>query len=419
MKKLLIVFMIIALPVLSQSDDDKIWRVQTDQNLGFYMVKFSNNDSIIVGHGIYWDLFFDTYTGEELFRIYGNNEVFFLNNDNNFIRLNEDRINFEIFDTKSYQVIDSLENDGMPIDEEGYCVSKNGKYLIASIHRGFRIWDLETKQIHKTKIWQEDGILIDIDFRRIIFNCDNSRIIGQATKYYKNPDDPDQTIYTGCFELYDFETLDSLQCLGNANSFRLSNTCQYIAFKVGVKDIGVEIYRFPSMELIQRLPLNGNSLTGMEFSPDDKYLVTSPTITIWNVETGEKIYGYISGTANNIYISKSGQFITSSIGNYLYLWNTRWDTSFINTYENKNIFILAPNPSFGISELEFYQEYPDYLDISLTDITGATIKKIFSKQILSGDHKIDVDLQDQSSGVYFINVETSRFSQSFKIIVER
>ena len=63
-----------------QDSTDLIWSNRiADQSMGFYMVKFSKNDSLIVAHGYTQDLFIDAKTGQEIHRIDGNNEIFFIN----------------------------------------------------------------------------------------------------------------------------------------------------------------------------------------------------------------------------------------------------------------------------------------------------------------------------------------------------
>ena len=62
-----------------QDSTDLVWSLKTDQSAGFWMVKFSNTDSLIVGHGYDYDLFFDAKTGQEIQRIHNDNEVFFIN----------------------------------------------------------------------------------------------------------------------------------------------------------------------------------------------------------------------------------------------------------------------------------------------------------------------------------------------------
>src|SRR3989339_1499719 len=146
-----------------QDSTDLVWSLKTDQSAGFWMVKFSNTDSLIVGHGYDYDLFFDAKTGQEIQRIHNDNEVFFINNDNNFIVLNQSRTRFDIYDALNYTIIDSLENDGIVINEYPIIdMSKDGKYLIAPIPRGFRIWDITTKRILNTKLFPDEPKLISV-----------------------------------------------------------------------------------------------------------------------------------------------------------------------------------------------------------------------------------------------------------------
>jgi len=254
--------------------EDTVWVKKTDQMEGFYQVKFSNNDSIIVGHSFGVDIFYETETGKEIKRISGNKEVFFINNDENFIRLNQERTVFEIFDTKTFQVIDSLENDTLGISYYT-AISNNKKYLVSSVTNGIRIWSIETKKILLTKYIKPEENLISWGTGHITFNCDDSQIIAAITKKYYDPSNPYEPLYKGGLYAYDFKNLDSLYELPSRGDFKLSNKCKYVAYKTSNNDYGLEIYELETKKLIQKLPIDGISITGIEFSPDDKYVVTS------------------------------------------------------------------------------------------------------------------------------------------------
>jgi hypothetical protein len=344
----------------------------------------------------------------------------FINNDINFIALNQSLTKYEIYDASSYIIIDSLEYDSIKIPKYSRAsISKDEKYLISPINRGFRIWDLNTKRISKTKIYLDETNLMNVGIGRINFNCDNTKIIAQLAKTYFNPNDPPHPITIGGFIIYDFNTLDSLDCLGNANYFKISNTCKYITFKTGDPTYGVEVYEFNSKELLWTIPINGPSLTGIEFSPDDKYLITSPTIQIWDMETGKQTYSYQSGSANTIDVSSDGKYIGSSIGRYFYKWNARFGTSIVPEDRVITPQIIYPNPSTGIAIIQYQQPVSEMTNIFITDINGQIVKPIFNNFLEEGQKIIDFNTQDISNGTYFVKVENSHLSLTFKLIVNK
>jgi len=328
--------------------EDTIWTKKTDQLDGFYMLSFNQNDSIFVGHGYGMDIFYETKTGNEIKRIEGNMEVFYINNDENFIRLRQDQKAIEIFDSKTFKVIDTLENDTMGISKF-IAVSNDKKYLVSAVTNALRIWDISTRKIILTKYIKPEENLIGWGTGHITFNCDNTKIIAAITKKYYNPGDPYKPIYKGGLYVLDFLTLDSLDELPSRGDFKVSNTCKYIAYKTSDKDYGVEIYNIETKKLVNRLFINGPSLTGMEFSPDDKYIVTSNgpdanCLLYWDLNNGLITYKYLDGSYRNFDITSDGKYIITSIGKHLLFYYAKNGGSAVNE-EFKFLKTIYPNPA--------------------------------------------------------------------------
>src|SRR3989339_813720 len=366
-----------------QDSTDLVWSLKTDQSAGFWMVKFSNTDSLIVGHGYDYDLFFDAKTGQEIQRIHNDNEVFFINNDNNFIVLNQSRTRFDIYDALNYTIIDSIENDGVIINEYPIIdMSKDGKYLIAPIPRGFRIWDLTTKRILKTKLFPDEPNLISVGVDNPRFTCDNNKIVTQFSKKYFNPNNPNQPITVGSFTVYDFNTLDSIDSFGNHRGFVLSKTCKYIAYGTGDPDFGVEVYDFNTKEFLWKIPINGPSLTGIEFSPDDKYII-------------------------------------ESVGRWIELLKFNDGNTSVPGDSEITPQIIYPNPSTGVATIQYQQHFSEITNIYITGINGQIINSILSNFLEEGNKIITFNTQDIPDGTYFIKVENVHLSLIFKLIVNK
>ncbi|OGU15400.1 MAG: hypothetical protein A2X61_15945 [Ignavibacteria bacterium GWB2_35_12] len=408
-----------------QDSTDLVWSLKTDQSAGFWMVKFSNTDSLIVGHGYDYDLFFDAKTGQEIQRIHNDNEVFFINNDNNFIVLNQSRTRFDIYDALNYTIIDSIENDGVIINEYPIIdMSKDGKYLIAPIPRGFRIWDLTTKRILKTKLFPDEPNLISVGVDNPRFTCDNNKIVTQFSKKYFNPNNPNQPITVGSFTVYDFNTLDSIDSFGNHRGFVLSKTCKYIAYGTGDPDFGVEVYDFNTKEFLWKIPINGPSLTGIEFSPDDKYLVTSSgpdanAIYIWDINTEKKVYSYLGSSFLNIDVSHNGKYIIESVGRWIELLKFNDGNTSVPGDSEITPQIIYPNPSTGVATIQYQQHFSEITNIYITGINGQIINSILSNFLEEGNKIITFNTQDIPDGTYFIKVENVHLSLIFKLIVNK
>ncbi|MCL5991033.1 MAG: T9SS type A sorting domain-containing protein [Bacteroidetes bacterium] len=429
MKNLLLLFALLfsiiqiqAQPV-PQDSTDLVWSTKTDQTLGFYMVKFSITDSIIVGHGYDYDLFFDANTGQEFKRIIGNNEIFFINNDRNFIRLNEAQTKFEIFDTGTFEVIDSLESDGIKIGTSD--ISKDEKYLVAYIERGIREWDLATKKIIRTKLFpQEPSNLEEFSVSQINFCCDNSKIIFTLFKLYTDTTNPGHNYYRLYHPIFDFNTLDSIDAFQGMAYFRLSHDCLKIAFKRTDPDSGVEVYDFNSKQLLWKIPINGPSLTGIEFSPDDRYLVTSngpgtDALKIWSIETGKETYDYGMGSRDCIDVSHDSQFIVSGSSSRMTLRNAKFGSSIVPGDSEITPQIIYPNPTTGVATIQFKQKFSEITNIYISGINGEIVKPILNNFLEAGIKIIELNTQDITNGTYFVKVENAHQSLVFKLIVSK
>lgn len=237
-------------------------------------------------------------------------------------------------------------------------ISNDGKFLVGIIPKGFRIWDVQSGRIIRTKIFPDEPNLVDIGLRSIYFTCDDNKLIGQSGKTYYNPDNPNNPLTVGNFVVYDFPTLDSIDSYKNSCGFVLSKTFKYIAYVTGNPNFEVEVYDFNTKELLWKIPVNGPSLTGIEFLPDDKYLVTSNepsanNIKIWDITKNEKIYEYLKASFMNIDISHDGKFMVSSVGESLKLLYARWTGTSVEE-ELQIPIIIFPKPYQWNSHCKFW-----------------------------------------------------------------
>jgi hypothetical protein len=405
---------------------DTVWLRQTDQSQGFNFVKFSNNDSLIVGHGYEMDLFYETKTGKEVKRIPGNHEVFFINNDRNFIRANDPRTRFEIFDMATYQVIDTLENDGTK-STGSISISEDEKYLISTIPQGIRVWDLKTKKILKTKIIPTEPNLIYREYDYVFFICEPNKFIGHLVKTYQDPNHPSDPNYNktyGYYNVYDFASFDSINTNPNSRGMKISNTCKYWAQATGDKNFGVEVYDFNLKQLLWKIPINGPSLTGIEFSPDDKYLVTTNWtgdygIKIWELETNKIVYSNKDGGFANFDVSHDGKLIITSLGNDLLLYPSRFNPTAIIEPSKDYCNLIYPNPTTGMTIIKFNQPIPEITDITLNDINGNMIKQVFNGFLEQGNQSIEMNTTDISSGTYLVTVNNQHISLTYKLLINK
>jgi WD40 repeat protein len=205
--------------------------------------------------------------------------------------------------------------------------------------------------------------------------------------------------------------------------FRISNNCQKIAFKRADPTYGVEVYDFNTKELIWKIPINGPSLTGIEFSPDDKYLVTSNgpganCLKIWSMENGEETHRYWPRSYDFVCLSNNGNYVVSGLGRYLFKFHSRFNGIYVEPSEDTTILIY-PNPTNGLINLEFNNPILENTLINLNDINGLLIKNLFNNILEQGQQSINFNVSDLSNGTYYIKVNNSQLSLFFKLIINK
>ncbi len=395
---------------------DTVWMRKTDQSLGFYQVKFSNHDSIIVGHGYGMDIFYNTFTGEEIKRIPFNTEIHFFNNDENYMQLAPSRDRLVIYNTRTFEAVDTLEYDTLSIGNVE--ISKDENYIVGVVTGGIRVWSLKSKKILTTKIYPVEKDQLEFSISQICITNDNSRIITSETrKFY----DGYEEYSTRRHNIYDFTKLDSIGSYANFTSYRLSNTNKYIAFKNKGDSYGIVIYNFITGEFVQKLLIDGTSITGIEFSPDDKYVVTSNgpfgnSLIISEIETGKEIHRYWPSSYDCVDVSNNSKFVLGAIGPYIRLFKSRY--GIVSVPEKGEILnIIYPNPTNSIATIEFTQNSSGNTIIELLSTHGILIKTIYKSFLEAGKQKIEINTSDIPSGNYFIVVKNNNEQLLFKLIV--
>jgi hypothetical protein len=415
---------ILLLPIFAYTQEnslkDTVWVRRTDQLYGFYMVKFSNTDKYIVGMGYEVSIFFDSETGQELKRIPFNAEVHFLKNDTQFLQLSPGRDNIYIYSFKTFDIIDSLENDGRTIGD--IFIDNNESIAISVLNDGFRMWDLNTRKILWTKDYDEEDELVERNNRQITVDCENKYIIiNQDNKYNTGKPYPNNYTWLKNNIFYDYNTLDEIYQTDNYYfSHELSNTCKYIAYKSGLEDskyYGVLIHDPNTHELITKIPVNGPSLSGIEFTSDDRYMVTSNgpglnKIIVWSSDTWEIVYEYYYFSTHCFDIDHQDKYIISDVAGDLVKWHFRTEPNSINE-DKPDVIEISPNPVESILFLNNLAS--DTYQISLISINGNDLGLLYDGYI---NDTIRLDVSKYPSGAYILNIksETKTFNQKFTII---
>jgi WD40 repeat protein len=392
---------------------DTVWTKRTTEG-SFYSLQFINNDAVIVAQASGSTVFYDAFNSNEIRRLAGTNKALFFNQEKNFLRLNNDRKRFEIFDTESLEIIGELESDDLLMQEfSNYVISKDENFVVAVVTNGLRVWDLKTKKIIRTKIFETNNFLYKFDFSKLIF--ENGNILALTEKYYK--DEKLQKQYS-TYEIikYSFETLDSIKNWGDKGyDFSVSNSGKYIAFGIN----GVEIYNLETGKLVSTIKTNNENITGIEFSKDERFIVTSGNtnsgfLQIGEVLTGKQFYLYTYGSISSFDLSKIEDFLISGSANYLLMWRV---TELMTSINDNNIqTTIYPNPTNGKLEVKYQVQKPSIFQYEVTNIQGITLKRnnLGIKNI--GQNIDPIDVNSIPSGIYNLRIYSENEQLNFKFI---
>lgn len=90
-----------------------------------------------------------------------------------------------------------------------------------------------------------------------------------------------------------------------------------------------------------------------------------------------------------------------------------------NVVIQKDIFIskVFPNPTTGLATIEFELKKSTDVEIVLYSINGHKIQTVTNKTLSKGIHKIELNLTERSSGLYFYTLKTGNVLETKKIIL--
>jgi|GEM_PF-3104471 len=80
---------------------------------------------------------------------------------------------------------------------------------------------------------------------------------------------------------------------------------------------------------------------------------------------------------------------------------------------------IAPNPCTGNTKLYLTMEYAGKVSIDIYNTKGSLVKKMPATDYQQGNHVIDINMEDLSSGIYFIKVNNGESSFTKKILLSK
>lgn len=82
-----------------------------------------------------------------------------------------------------------------------------------------------------------------------------------------------------------------------------------------------------------------------------------------------------------------------------------------------NLYQNFPNPFNAKTIIQFDLPVDEFVNLSIYDLLGRKIKSVINSELKSGKHKIELDLNEFSSGIYFYTIEAGKFKQTRKMIM--
>ena len=84
-----------------------------------------------------------------------------------------------------------------------------------------------------------------------------------------------------------------------------------------------------------------------------------------------------------------------------------------------NFIRTIPNPFNNSTVIEFSIPKRENTFIEVSDVLGRKVSILLNKEIEKGNHKINFDASNLSSGIYFYTISAGGFHQTRKMILLR
>ena len=131
---------------------------------------------------------------------------------------------------------------------------------------------------------------------------------------------------------------------------------------------------------------------------------SKPEISINNISAIDGLLSYTAenGNVNIVDICRSGEVSRLFMSSF-------W----------LNVSEPTPNPSNGVTKLDFELIEQGQTDIVLFDYTGNLVEVLFSNNVMPGKYTSTFDLSSFNDGVYFINLITPSHNVNKKLILRK
>lgn len=167
--------------------------------------------------------------------------------------------------------------------------------------------------------------------------------------------------------------------------------------------------------------LNNKLIAGGKFTQTG-FGLPAKYIAEWNGTSWQELGGGTNDIVwslffkdSNLYVGGEFTQVGAVSANHIAVWGN--NPVGINEINNQNKSLsIYPNPSQSIITFEFELSETKNISIEIKNILGQTIKTIDTSILIIGKNKIEISINEFSSGVYFIRLESKDFIMSEKFI---
>ncbi len=96
-----------------------------------------------------------------------------------------------------------------------------------------------------------------------------------------------------------------------------------------------------------------------------------------------------------------------------------WSTSAKEEIKSAYFSNVFPNPTSGLTQIDFKLSSNDNLTIELFDIMGKSVKTIKNGSFASGEHSIFFDTENIQNGVYFLKLSSTNYTATHKLAIQK
>jgi WD40 repeat protein len=412
-KLILLIFIAVSIwqPTLAQNPNQPVWKIGTIDDIK-HVVFHPNSQVIATGGNNGMVIIYSAKDGSEIKRFddgFNSDQATIFSPTGKYLAYGGSW-GFRIIDFANYEIKQT-------INHPAYCIDINTQEKIAATGSNDEIsfWNIETGELIKRldKIVEPDIKGNTPSIYSIQFSPDGSHLALIMTNNELR-----------FINLVDF-TFDYIYKVGNdlmtfSSIIKYSIDGSMIAFATGLSNIAIQIMNVSTKEIINSIPGYHQGIGDIAFSVDDKYILFSnpdlAKMQIYSLNPFKLAYQY-TGSFQTLSLSRDGKYFTAQIGQYLYLYLVPWNITGVGIIE-KNQTRIYPIPSEEIIEFDYANNQSSTTKISINNLEGEFIKDIFNGYLEEGFKKFQINTDDLSNGIYFINVEQAGSMESFKFIIE-